>query len=93
MSEQYYCQGDFSENWDGTETRLALRFGHLGIVLVMDARTKLDFIRALLGTADKQFADKRFINLPVMISSPPLVADKSGYTIIDEDKLGMVKWG
>lgn len=87
MSERYYCQGDFSENWDGTETRLALRFGHLGIVLVMDARTKLDLIRALLGTADK-----RFINLPATVSCPPLVADKSGYTIIDEDKLGMVKW-
>ena len=87
MSEMYYCEGDFSENWDGTETRLALRLGHLGIVLKMDAHTKLDLIRALLGTADK-----RFINLPATVSCPPLVSDKSGYTIIDEDKLGMVKW-
>lgn len=87
MSERYYCQGDFSENWDGTETRLALRFGHLGIVLVMDARTKLDLIRALLGRETK-----RFIAFPATISSPPLVADESGYTIIDEDTLGMVKW-
>lgn len=87
MSERYYCQGDFSENWDKTETRLALRLGHLGIVLKMDARTKLDLIRALLGTADK-----RFINLPATVSCPPLVADESGYTIIDEETLGMVVW-
>ena len=87
MSKMYYCEGEFSENWDGTETRLALRLGHLGIVLKMDAHTKLDLIRALLGTADK-----RFINLPATVSCPPLVSDKSGYTIIDEDKLGMVKW-
>lgn len=85
MDETYYCQWDFTENYDKTETRLALRLGHLGIVLRMDARAKLDLIRALLGTADK-----RFINLPVTISCPPLVVDGE-YAIIDEDKLGIVK--
>jgi len=87
MSELYYCQGEFNENWDKTETWLILKLGHLKILLVMDDRTKLNFIRALLGTADK-----RFINFPVTIFCPPLVPDKSGYTIIDEDTLGMEAW-
>jgi len=87
MDETYYCKGEFTENYDHTETWLALSFGLLRITLKMDTNAKLALIRALLDTAEK-----RFISLPATIFCPPLVPDKSGYTIIDEEKLRMERW-